>query len=249
MQLQHLGHLTDGHNPEKRCVRTSLRSLDGQVGLLGKAKIGKTLRGSIEPAACGGAAFMAQVTLYSAALGVAIGQACDATGENHERVVLKKLLGEPDLEGVLIQTDARHSQRPLFGSSRSRGSTSSSRSRRTRPPCIARSAASSREGARSLLWQRIRRSAMAASSPGRCGRTRHRSPSARASHLRRPTCFSPAQKPCCDWCETAGAWRDDHAAARWFSVDPLWHAGGDARHHSTAGNGTAPATARYWIRP
>jgi hypothetical protein len=32
---------------------------------------GKTLRGSIEPTACGGSAFIAQVTLYSAALGVA----------------------------------------------------------------------------------------------------------------------------------------------------------------------------------
>ncbi len=31
---------------------------------------GKTLRGSIEPSAAGGSAFIAQVTLYSAALGV-----------------------------------------------------------------------------------------------------------------------------------------------------------------------------------
>ena len=44
---------------------------------------GKTLRGSIEPTAGGGSAFIAQVTLYSAALGVAISQACYATGENH----------------------------------------------------------------------------------------------------------------------------------------------------------------------
>ena len=34
---------------------------------------GKTLRGSIEPTAGGGSAFIAQVTLYSAALGVAYG--------------------------------------------------------------------------------------------------------------------------------------------------------------------------------
>jgi hypothetical protein len=32
---------------------------------------GKTLRGSIEPTGGGGSAFIAQVTLYSAALGVA----------------------------------------------------------------------------------------------------------------------------------------------------------------------------------
>ena len=49
---------------------------------------GKTLRGSIVPTAGGGSAFIAQVTLYSAALGLAIAQACYATGENHERAVL-----------------------------------------------------------------------------------------------------------------------------------------------------------------
>ena len=86
---------------------------------------GKTLRGSIEPTAAGGSAFIAQVTLYSAALGVAISQACYATGENHERAVLRQLLGELDLEGVVIQADALHTQRPFFSSSRSRGPTSS----------------------------------------------------------------------------------------------------------------------------
>jgi len=85
----------------------------------------KTLRGSIEATAGGGSAFIAQVTLYSAALGVAISQACYATCENHERAVLKQLLGELDLEGVLIQADALHTQKPFFGSSRSRGPTSS----------------------------------------------------------------------------------------------------------------------------
>ena len=86
---------------------------------------GKTLRGSIEPTAGGGSAFIAQVTLYSAALGVAISQACYATGDNHERAVVKKLLGELSLEGVLIQADALHTQRPFFNSSRSREPTSS----------------------------------------------------------------------------------------------------------------------------
>jgi hypothetical protein len=86
---------------------------------------GKTLRGSFEPTAGGGSAFIAQVTLYSTALGLAISQACYATGENHERAVLRQLLGELDLEGVLIQADAIHTQRPFFGSSRSRGPTSS----------------------------------------------------------------------------------------------------------------------------
>ncbi len=85
---------------------------------------GKTLRGSIEPTPGGGSAFIAQVTLYSAALGVAISHACYPTAENHERAVLKKLLGELDLEGVLIQADALHTQRSFFSSSQSRAPTS-----------------------------------------------------------------------------------------------------------------------------
>jgi hypothetical protein len=51
-------------------------------------------------------------------------QACYATGETHERAVFRQLLGELDLEGMLIQADALHTQKPLFGSSRSRGATS-----------------------------------------------------------------------------------------------------------------------------
>ncbi|MBD1193099.1 hypothetical protein [Vulcanococcus sp. Clear-D1] len=85
---------------------------------------GKTLRGSIVPTSGGGSAFIAQVTLYSAALGIAIAQACYATSDNHERAVLQRLLGEFDLEGVLIQADALHTQQAFFGSSRSRGPTS-----------------------------------------------------------------------------------------------------------------------------
>ena len=85
----------------------------------------KTFQGSFEPIAGGGSAFIAQVTLYSTAQGVAISQACYATSENHEGAVLRQLLGELDLEGVLIQADALHTQRPFFGSSRSRGPTSS----------------------------------------------------------------------------------------------------------------------------
>ena len=61
----------------------------------------KALRASVEPTAGGGSTFIAQVTLYSAALGLAISQACHATVENHERAVLKQLLGELDLQGLL----------------------------------------------------------------------------------------------------------------------------------------------------
>jgi len=62
----------------------------------------KTLRGSIVPTTHGGSAFIAQVTLYSAAIGLAIAQACYATEENHERVELNQLLSELDLGGALI---------------------------------------------------------------------------------------------------------------------------------------------------
>ncbi|MEX1318043.1 MAG: hypothetical protein AB1Z22_13085 [Synechococcaceae cyanobacterium] len=95
------------------------------VALGFREAVGKTLRGSIEPTPGGGSVFIAQATLYSAALGVAISQACYATGHNHERAVLRQLLGELDLDGVLIQADALHTQKLLFGSSRSRGLTAS----------------------------------------------------------------------------------------------------------------------------
>jgi hypothetical protein len=69
--------------------------------------------------------FIAQVTLYSTALGAAIAQATYDTRENHERAVLRELLSTMDLECVFIQAAALHTQKPFFGSSRSRGPTSS----------------------------------------------------------------------------------------------------------------------------
>ena len=133
-------------------------------------------------------------------LGVAISQGCYATDENHERAVLRQLLGELDLEGVLFQADALHTQKPFFGSSRSREPTSSSRcsrrllrrSKPTRRRSTARSSASSRESAGSLSWQRITRSATAATSPGSApvGSWRWWPPAtATASHFRPPTWF------------------------------------------------------------
>ena len=83
----------------------------------------KALRDSIEPTSGVGSAFIAQVTLYSAALGVAIRQACFATGENHELAELRQLLGELDLVGVLIKANAFHTQLPFLGSSWSRRAT------------------------------------------------------------------------------------------------------------------------------
>ncbi|MFN7679080.1 MAG: hypothetical protein ACK5QW_10875 [Cyanobacteriota bacterium] len=104
---------------------------------------GKTMRGSIETASTGSSVFIAHVMLDSAALGVAIGQPCYATGENHEgavarcqlrwrglsnsrrTAVLRELLGELDVQGLLIQVDALQTQESLFNSSGSREPTSS----------------------------------------------------------------------------------------------------------------------------
>jgi hypothetical protein len=86
---------------------------------------GQALRGSIQPISSGGSTFIAQVTIYSAALSLTISQASYATGENHERALLKELLGELYLEGLLIQADALHTQKPFFDSSRRRAQTSS----------------------------------------------------------------------------------------------------------------------------
>ena len=67
---------------------------------------------SPEATAGGGSAFIAQVTLYSGgALGVRISQACYSTGQNHERASFKQLLVELNLDGLLYQMDAPHTQK------------------------------------------------------------------------------------------------------------------------------------------
>ena len=61
----------------------------GATGLDQLVCDGKTLRGSIVATEVGGGAFIAQVALYSTALGAAIAQATYDTRENHERAVLR----------------------------------------------------------------------------------------------------------------------------------------------------------------
>ncbi len=101
-----------------------------------------------EATAGGCSACIAQVTLYLGGLGVAISQACCSTGQNHELAMLKKLLVELNLDVLLVQSDAPHTQKPFFGSSRFRRPTS-------RHWC-ARCAPCSRSSARSPSWLRIR---------------------------------------------------------------------------------------------
>lgn len=86
---------------------------------------GKTLRGSAVEQQDGSHRFVAQVTVYARALGVALAQKTYDTGESSERAALKELLSMLDLEGVLIQADALHTTRPFFSGAKSRAPTCS----------------------------------------------------------------------------------------------------------------------------
>lgn len=71
----------------------------------------KTLRGSIAENETGAARFIAQVSLYSLSMGVAIAQTTYATGAGGEIQALRQLLEAVELEGVLVQSDALHAKR------------------------------------------------------------------------------------------------------------------------------------------
>jgi hypothetical protein len=86
---------------------------------------GKALRGSAVEQEDGSHRFVAQVTVYARALGVALAQKTYETGESSERAALKELLSTLDLEGVLIQADALHTTRPFFSGVKSRAPTCS----------------------------------------------------------------------------------------------------------------------------
>ena len=85
---------------------------------------GKTLRGSIAETDSGAAKFIAQVSLYSQSLGVAIAQTTYATDAGSETQALRQLLEAIELEGVLVQADALHANRPFSSSSPSAVPTS-----------------------------------------------------------------------------------------------------------------------------
>jgi hypothetical protein len=78
---------------------------------------GKTLRGSITETDSGAGKFIAQVSLYSQSLGVAIAQTTYATDAGSETQALRQLLEAIELEGVLVQADALHANRPFSSSS------------------------------------------------------------------------------------------------------------------------------------
>jgi hypothetical protein len=85
---------------------------------------GKTLRGSIAETYSGAAKFIAQVSLYSETLGVAIAQTTYATDASGEIQALRQLLEAVELEDVLVQADALHANRPFSSTSPSAAPTS-----------------------------------------------------------------------------------------------------------------------------
>ena len=85
---------------------------------------GKTLRGSIAETDSGAMKFIAQVSLYSETLGVAIAQTTYATDASGEIQALRQLLEAVELEGVLVQADALHANRPFSTTSSSVAPTS-----------------------------------------------------------------------------------------------------------------------------
>jgi hypothetical protein len=97
----------------------------GAEGLEHQVCDGKTLRCSAVAAEDGSHRFVAQVTVYARALGLARAQPTYDTGESSEWPALKELLSTLELEGVLIQADALHTIRPFFSGAWSRGPTCS----------------------------------------------------------------------------------------------------------------------------
>jgi hypothetical protein len=86
---------------------------------------GKTLRGSAIDTEDGSHRFVAQVTVYARALGIALAQKTYDTHASSERTALKELLRTLDLDGVLIQADALHTTQAFFDGAWTRGPTCS----------------------------------------------------------------------------------------------------------------------------
>ena len=96
----------------------------GKEGLEQLVCDGKTLRGSAIETEEGNHRFVAQVTVYARALGVALAQKAYDTHESSERAALKELLSGLDLAGVVIQADALHTTQAFFDGASPRGQTS-----------------------------------------------------------------------------------------------------------------------------
>jgi predicted transposase YbfD/YdcC len=141
---------------------------------------GKTLKGSAIETAEGNHRFVAQVTVYVRALGVALVQKNYHTHQSSERSALKELLSTMNLEGQVIQADALHTTQAFFAGALTRRPTSPSPSKPASPRSVARAPASSRESARSLSPQRLTRNVTGVTRAGNCGPRKRRITARRA---------------------------------------------------------------------
>ena len=78
---------------------------------------GKTRRDSIAENENGARRFIAQVSLYSQSLSVAIAHTTYATDAGGEIAALRQLLDRVELNGLLVQADALHANRPFSSTS------------------------------------------------------------------------------------------------------------------------------------
>ena len=105
-------------------LRNWMTAQPGVTDLYALVCDGKTLRGSIAETDSGAAKLIAQVSLYSKSLGVAIAKTTYATDASSEIQALRQLLEAVELDGVLVQADALHANRPFSSTSPSAAPTS-----------------------------------------------------------------------------------------------------------------------------
>jgi hypothetical protein len=123
LYLFNKAHLQEfGHMLQAWMIRLIPGGADGLDQLVCDGKI---LRGSAIETDDGNHRFVAQVTVYARALGVALAQKAYDTHQSSERAALKELLSTLDLDGVLIQADALHTTKPFFDGASPRGPTCS----------------------------------------------------------------------------------------------------------------------------
>jgi hypothetical protein len=85
---------------------------------------GKTLRATAIETDDSNHRFVAEVTDYARALGVALARTTNYTHASSEKTAPKELLGRLDLNGVLIQADALHTTQEFFAGAKRRRATS-----------------------------------------------------------------------------------------------------------------------------
>ncbi len=93
---------------------------DGAEGLETLVCDGKTLRGSSTKTDSGAATLIAQISPYSRILGVEIAQSSYVTDAGSEIQPSRQLLEAIELQGILMQADVLHGNRPASSPARRR---------------------------------------------------------------------------------------------------------------------------------